>query len=106
MRVRIFQLLIAAMLFTSMEGAVESEKDEVFHQTHHAHAEGADQWYPDSDGDEHDSDNCEHFCHVHVLGLISHLSAAQRVDSSRLVVPRSTMNRNRKTAPPTPPPNA
>ena len=106
MRVGVLQLLIATMLFTSMEGVAESVDDEVFHQTHHAHADDLDQWYPDSDGDEHDSDNCEHFCHVHVIGLVSHKLVPQLSPSHDYALTRSTENHERATAPPTPPPNA
>jgi hypothetical protein len=106
MKIRVLQLLITAMLFTSMEGVAESVDDEVFHQTHHSHVDRLDQWYPDSDGDEHDGDSCEHFCHVHVIGLISHKSVPQLSPSHGYLVARSIENHERATAPPTPPPNA
>jgi hypothetical protein len=106
MRIGVLQLLIATMLFTSMEGVAEPVDDEVFHQTHHAHVDDLDQWYPDSDGDEHDSDNCEHFCHVHAIGMISHRPVPQLSPSRHFVATRSTESYKRATAPPTPPPNA
>jgi hypothetical protein len=105
MRLWVLHLLIATMLFTSMEGVAEAVDDGTFHQTHHAHADDVTQWHPDSDGDEHDSEYCEHFCHAHAIALISHEPAQQLSPSHHFEVMRSTENRKRYTAPPTPPPN-
>ncbi len=70
MRHWILKLVIASMLFVSMEGIADSVDETSFRQTHHAHAGDADnQWVPDSDGGDHEGDSCEHFCHVHVVAL-------------------------------------
>jgi hypothetical protein len=70
MRDRILMLLIASMLVVSMEGMADVVDDASFHQTHHAHADDADnQWFPNSDGDDHESDGSAHFCHAHGVGL-------------------------------------
>ncbi len=105
MRFWILHLLIATMLFTSMESVAESVDDGIFHQTHHAHVDDLNQWYPDSDGDEHDSENCEHFCHAHAIALTSHELAPQPSASRYFEVTRSTESRKRYATPPTPPPN-
>lgn len=105
MRFWILHLLVATMLFASMEGVAETVDDEIFHQTHHAHVDDLNQWCPDSDSYERDSENCEHFCHAHAIALISHEPAPQLAPSRYFEVARSTESRKRYTAPPTPPPN-
>lgn len=99
-------LLMIALLATSMEGAAEPVEDDTFHQTHHSHAEDPDQWYPDDDGDEHDSDSCEHFCHLHAIGLIGHIALPNMAVNSAFVPRRVFWHHALATAPPTPPPNA
>ena len=56
MRDAILKLSIAAMLFVSMEGTAESIDETSFHQTHHAHAEDGAEWFPDSDGGDHEGE--------------------------------------------------
>ena len=48
MRDVILKLVIAAMLYVSMEGMAEPVDETSFHKTHHAHADDGNQWYPDS----------------------------------------------------------
>ena len=99
-------LLMIAVLVTSLEGAAEPVDDNAFHQTHHSHSDDASEWYPDHDGDDHDSDACEHFCHLHAIGLIGHVSLPELCPPHAFVPNRPTGNHRRATAPPTPPPNA
>ena len=99
-------LLVIAVLATSMEGASEPMEDNTFHQTHHSHADDPTQWYPDGDGDEHDSDSCEHFCHLHAVGLFGHLSLPDLNAPNAFVPGRHFWHLAPPTAPPTPPPNA
>ena len=55
MRDWILKLLIASILFVSVEGAAESVDDESFHQTQHSQSDNADnQWIPDSDRNDHE----------------------------------------------------
>lgn len=106
MRAGILKLVIASMLFVSVEGIAESVDEVTFHQTHHAHVDdAANQWFPDSDGDEHKGDACEHFCHVHVVGLIAEvvLGNLPHCRDYDPVLPAHTITQS--TAPPTPPPN-
>ena len=98
--------LMIALLATSLEGAAEPVDDNAFHQTHHSHADDANQWYSDHDGDEHDSDACEHFCHLHAVGLVGHVSLPQLDVPNAFVPGRGNAYHERATAPPTPPPNA
>jgi len=100
------KLLIAAMLFVSMEGVAESVDDASFHQTHHTHVDDVgNQWFPDSDGSDHESDACEHFCHAHVVALIMQATLPD-MQKFQLFVPASApQSVTRATAPPTPPPN-
>ena len=106
MRNGILKLLMATMLFVSMEGMADSVDEVSFHQTHHAHADAVEnQWFPDSDGDDHKGDACEHFCHAHVVGLTSQFVLAN-VPQFRYFVPAlPTRTVTHSTAPPTPPPN-
>ena len=107
MRNVILSLVIASMLFVSMEGAAEPVDDESFHQTHHAHADNSgNQWYPDSDGSGHESDACEHFCHAHVIALTAEISVPSLQKFQEFVATPSAHSAIRATAPPTPPPNA
>ena len=106
MRDGILKLLIAALLFVSMESVAEPVDDTSFHQTHHAHADdGANQWFPDSDGSDHESDACEHFCHVHVVALTPQISVPSLPRSGGLLHVPPVYSVHRATAPPTPPPN-
>jgi hypothetical protein len=106
MRDATLKLLIAAMLFVSMEGVAESVDDASFHQTHHTHVDDVgNQWFPDSDGSDHESDACEHFCHAHVVALIMQATLPD-MQKFQLFVPASApQSVTRATAPPTPPPN-
>lgn len=105
MRDGVLKLLIAAMLFVSTESIAEPVDETSFHQTHHAHAEDGNQWYPDSDGNEHDSDACQHFCHVHVVALTPQISTPAITGfKSRSIAPDSGAI-GRAAEPPTPPPN-
>jgi len=107
MRNATLKILIAAMLFVSMEGVAESVDDASFHQTHHAHADDSgNQWYPDSDGSDHESDACEHFCHAHAIALTAEISVPSLQQFQEFVATPSAYSASRATAPPTPPPNA
>jgi len=107
MRDVILKLVIAAMLFVSMESVAESVDDASFHQTHHAHADDAgNQWFPDSDGSDHESEACEHFCHAHVVAVTAQVSVPSMQKFQQFVSPPSACSVTRATAPPTPPPNA
>ncbi len=106
MRDRIVKLLIVTLLFVSMEGFADSVDETSFHQTHHAHTEsGGNQWFPDTDGDDHSSVACEHFCHAHAVALTEQLSFEELLKFNTLVplLPACTIAYD--TAPPTPPPN-
>jgi hypothetical protein len=106
MRDGILKLLIACMLFVSMEGTADAVDALSFHQTHHAHVnDSGNQWFPDSDGDDHESDACEHFCHAHSVGLTGQLVLAN-VPRYRIYVPvPPARTLTHSIAPPTPPPN-
>ena len=106
MRSLILNVLIASMLFVSMEGIADSVDETSFHQTHHAHAnDTAGEWFPDSDGNNHEGDACEHFCHAHAVALATQIILAN-VSMSRSFVPALPAHTvTRGTAPPTPPPN-
>ena len=101
----IIRLVIVSLLFVSMEGVADVVDEMSFHQTHHAHDAGY-QWFPDSDGDDHEGDACEHFCHAHVVALTGRdvlPSAAQY----RFYVPVPSLKIvTHSKAPPTPPPNS
>ncbi|MFQ5609429.1 MAG: hypothetical protein ACE5F8_04080 [Woeseiaceae bacterium] len=105
MRDVILKSVIVAMLFVTMEGMAEPVDDATFHQTHHAHADDGDGWYPDSDGSQHESEACEHFCHVHVIALTSQISVPELPRIGGSVLAPSIRAVTRSTAPPTPPPN-
>jgi hypothetical protein len=106
MRDGILKLFIASMLFVSVEGVADSVDEVSFHQTHHDHADSVgEQWFPDSDGDDHEGDACEHFCHGHVVGLVAHIELP-RISTSRYFAPATPAHTvTHSTAPPTPPPN-
>ena len=107
MRDGILKLLIAALLFVSMESVAEPVDDTSFHQTHHAHADDSEnQWFPDSDGSDHESEACEHFCHAHVVALTMQVSLPGLQKFQQYVPAPSPQSVTRATAPPTPPPNA
>jgi len=102
----ILTLLMASMLFVSMEGMAESLDDGKFHQTHHSHSDDADsQWIHDSDGSDHEGDSCEHFCHAHVVALGMQFSLPNLPRHRQYVTVSSAHENARGTAPPTPPPN-
>ena len=107
MRDWIFKLIIASMLFVGVEGVAESVDDGSFHQTHHAHADDSNgDWFPDSDGDDHGGDSCEHFCHLHSVGLVSQFALAQLQNFQSFEVVLAAQRIAYIAAPPTPPPNA
>lgn len=107
MRDGILKLLIAALLFVSVEGVAESVDEASFHQTHHAHADDTDdQWFPDSDGSDHEGDSCDHYCHAHVVALNAQVSLPSLQRFQQFVPATSPQSVTRATAPPTPPPNA
>lgn len=102
----VLKILIAAMLFVSMEGVAKAVDEASFHQTHHAHADDADdRWFPDSDGSDHEGDSCEHFCHGHVVALTTRISlpSMPKLRHYVLAIPAHAITRD--TTPPTPPPN-
>ncbi len=105
MRDLILKLVITAMLFVSMEGMAEPVDETSFHKTHHAHADDGNQWYPDSDGAEHDGDACEHFCHFHVTALVQQISVPALPKFRESLLAPSVHTVTRSTVPPTPPPN-
>ena len=105
MRDGIIKLLIATMLFVSVEGMAESVDETSFHQTHHAHAEDGAEWFPDADGSDHEGEACEHFCHVHVVALTPQISVPSLPRSRSFHRVPSVYTVHRATAPPTPPPN-
>ena len=105
MRDVILKSVIVAMLFVTMEGMAEPVDETSFHQTHHAHADDGNEWYPDSDGNEHDGDACEHFCHVHVVAFTPQISVPVFQTSRAYPLMAHPYAVTRKTAPPTPPPN-
>ncbi len=107
MRDIVLSVLMVAVLFMSLEAAAELLSENVFHSTHHAHAdEGESHWYPNFDGDEHDEDNCDHVCHGHVVALAGQTLIAD-VPVFRLpIATRHSQHFTRSTAPPKPPPNS
>ena len=105
MRDLILKSVIVAMLFVTMEGMAEPIDEETFHQTHHAHADDADQWFHDGDSDDHEGGACEHFCHVHVVALTSQSSIPDLPMIGGSVLTPSIRALTRSPAPPTPPPN-
>lgn len=102
----VLKLVIASLLFVSMEGLADSVDEISFHQTHHAHADDADaEWFPDTDGSDHDGDACEHFCHAHGVALVGQITLPN-VSMSQTLAPSLPEHAvNRSYAPPTPPPN-
>jgi hypothetical protein len=106
MREWIVKLVIASVLFVSMEGFADAMDESRFHQTHHAHADnGGNQWFPDSDGVDHSGDACEHFCHAHAVALADQLSF-EGLPKFRTFMPMHTARPiTCGAAPPTPPPN-
>jgi len=107
MRDGILKLLIATMLFVSMEGVAESVDEMSFHQTHHAHADdGGEQWFPDADGDDHDGDSCDHFCHAHAVALTAQFELGAVPLFGDFIPLRLIRTATCSTAPPTPPPNS
>lgn len=106
MRDRVLILVITSLLFVSMEGFANPVDEASFHQTHHSHAEdGNSQWYPDSDGSDHQSDACEHFCHAHVVALTAEVATAGLTKFQSFVPVPVAYNATHSPAPPTPPPN-
>jgi hypothetical protein len=100
-------LLIASMLFVSMEGVADSVDEASFHQTHHVHADGGgDQWYPDVDGDEHECDTCEHFCHAHVVAMSVQVESVNEAKLHFFVPAASTHTVTYGVEPPSRPPDA
>lgn len=106
MRAGVLRIFIVAMLFMSVEGAAETVDDAHFHQTHHAHADDANnQWFPDSDGSGHEGESCEHFCHAHVVVLTTQivLPGVPKLGHYMPALPAYAVSRSPE--PPTPPPN-
>ena len=102
----VLKLVIVSLLFVSMEGFADSVDETSFHQTHHAHADEAGaEWFPDSDGSDHESEACEHFCHAHVVALIARFSTPSLPVFQHYSPLIPTLASTRATAPPTPPPN-
>ena len=101
----IAKLVIASMLFVSMEGMADVVDELSFHQTHHSHDAG-NQWFPDTDGDDHEGDASGHFCHAHVVGLTSQIMLANVPQFRNFAPEISTHKFTHNPAPPTPPPNA
>ena len=93
------------MLFVSIESAAESIDELSFHQTHHAHADDGEDWFPDSDGSDHEGDACEHFCHAHVIALTAEISVPSIQMFQEFIATPSAYSVIRAAAPPTPPPN-
>ena len=102
----VLKLVIASLLFVSMEGFADYVDETSFHQTHHAHADEAGaEWFPDSDGSDHEGDACEHFCHAHAVALAGQITLLN-VSMSRSFVPTLPAHTvDRSSTPPTPPPN-
>jgi len=106
MRDGILKLFIVSMLFVSMEGVADSVDEVSFHQTHHAHVDSSgDQWFPDSDGGDHEGESCEHFCHAHVVALATQVSLPSMPMFRHDIPALAAHSSSRSTAPPTPPPN-
>lgn len=105
MRDLILKSVIVAMLFMTIESTAEPVDEATFHQAHHAHVDDGNQWFPDTDGTDHKSDACEHFCHFHVVALTAQLSLPALIRFSGAVLAPSFQAFSRSTAPPTPPPN-
>ena len=105
MRCMIVISVIASLFFGSVEGMAEPVDDSTFHQTHHAHADDGAEWFPDSDGSDHEGEACEHFCHVHVVALTPQVSVPDLPRSRGLLNVPPVYTAHRATAPPTPPPN-
>jgi hypothetical protein len=77
-----------------------------FHQTHHAHVDnGGNQWFPDSDGDDHSGDACEHFCHAHAVALTEQVSFEELPKFRAFTPALAEHTISCSAAPPTPPPN-
>lgn len=105
MRDGILKLLIACMLFVSVEGMADAVDALSFHQTHHAHVDDAgNQWFPDLDGDEHEGDACEHFCHGHFVGLTGQMLLANLPQYRCYVSTPPARTLTHSVVPPTPPP--
>ena len=108
MRDGILKLFIICMLFVSMEGVAKSVDETSFHQTHHSHADGAENlWFPVSDGGDHesDADSCQHFCHAHAVALTTQFSLPSFPKLHHGVPAIAVRTNTRGASPPTPPPN-
>ena len=104
MRDSILKLVIAAMLFVSVECVSETVDEASFHQTHHAHADDGTEWYPDSDGPDHSGEVCEHFCHSHSVALVLEVSAPNFPRFAGRPLAPSEPVESRNITPPTRPP--
>jgi len=106
MRIWVFNLLVASMLFMSLESAAESMDDQSFHQAHHFQSgDSGDQWSPNSGGNDHDGDTCEHYCHAHVVALATQVSLPSLPKFRQFAPSFLTPAISCGAAPPTPPPN-
>lgn len=102
----IVRLAIASLLFVSMEGVADVVDELSFHQTHHARVDDVgNQWFPDSDGDDHAGDACEHFCDAHVVALTGRAVLPQAPQYRFYVPVLSSKTVTHGKAPPTPPPD-
>lgn len=105
MRDFVLKLVTVALLFTTVEGMAEPVDEASFHQTHHAHADEGHEWFPDNDGNDHEAEACEHFCHVHVVALTPQVVIPLLTDSGGFHRTLSIQAKSQHTPPPIPPPN-
>jgi len=106
MRARILKLLLVSMLFVSVEGVADAVDELSFHQSHHSHADDTvNKWFPDTDGNDHVLDNCEHFCHGHTVGLVGQLVLAAIPEHEFYALTPPVEATSQYKAPPIPPPN-
>jgi len=102
MRNKILKLLIASMLFVSMEGMADS-MDEVTFESSQSAVDSGNQSVSDADVD--DGDSCNHYCHAHFVGLLAN-QTLPNVPQPFLFSPvLRTQVSTYSSAPPTPPPN-
>lgn len=102
----IAKLIIASMLFVSMDGVADSLDDFSLHQANHTHADdGGAQWFPDSEGATDDGNSGEHFCHAHVFGPTTQVMLADVPHSRNYLIAPPAQPVTYDVAPPTPPPN-
>ena len=95
------KLLICILITALYTSSVEALSD------YHGHASGGGETVLVDHDNEHDSDGCDHCCHLsgHLLGIISAGSGADFVVAERVRAAGSPKRNGRATEPPTPPPN-